>query len=833
MNFKTKSFCTYLFFLGLLLNAFCSMAQIQGVVTNQRGEPLPFVNVYIQDTHIGTTSNENGRYKLDVGEQKEYQLVFQFLGYETRTIPVVVTQNPTEANAVLKESATQLDAVLIDAKEDPAYPIIRNAILHRKENLDKIEAFTADFYSKGIWSVKDMPKKIMGQEVGDFDGALDSTRTGIIYLSETVSKIAFKKPDYFKETIIASKVSGNDNGFSFNSAQDAQFSFYKNTENLNTPIVSPIATDALRYYNYELEGVFYEGNQLINKIKVIPKRPKDRTWSGSIYIVEDLWQIYGLNLTTTGEAIQVPMIKEITFKQNFSFNTSLQRWVKISQTIDFIFDFLGFKGNGSFVAVYSNYNFKPVFKDKTFTNEVLSFLPEANKKDSLYWEQFRPVPLTKAEAFDYVKKDSIQTLRKSKKYLDSIDTKNNAFKITAPILGYSYSNTYKKWSLSYNSPLLKTHFNTVQGWNLTPEISFLKWYDKNYTKWVRAAVKANYGFSDQRVRFRVSIARKFNDTNKLTIVLTGGNKVQQFNASEPISPFINTLSSLFFERNYMKVYDLSYLQLSYRQILFNGVSLAAVLSYQDRSPLFNNTDYVTIPQKDRSYTSNNPLLPNNNTVPAILKHTLFKSSLGTTLRFGQKYMRYPDGIYYLRNSKYPVVTATFENGFGASKKIYNYSKIEAKVSQEIQLGNKGELRYNLHGGSFLNGSDISFIDYQHFNGNQTQIGVSATYDAVFNLLPYYSLSTNNSFFQGHIEHNFKGFVLGKIPGINALNFNLVVGGHFLATKNNAPYKEVSVGLDNLGFGKFRFLRLDYVISEFSNKRHGQFVFGLKFLSILQ
>ena len=39
-----------------------------------------------------------------------------------------------------------------------------------------------------------------------------------MYLSETVSKITFQKPDKLKETIIASKVSGNDNGFSFNTA---------------------------------------------------------------------------------------------------------------------------------------------------------------------------------------------------------------------------------------------------------------------------------------------------------------------------------------------------------------------------------------------------------------------------------------------------------------------------------------------------------------------------------------------------------------------------------------------------------------------------------------
>ncbi len=820
---------TSLLVLSFLLTSLTIKAQIQGEIKDSNDNPLPFVNVYIEGTYTGTTSNENGIYKLDVSQKKEYTLVFQFLGFETQTITVNATEFPLTLNVVLKETTTQLDEVVINASEDPAYSIIRKTIKNRKENLDKINAFTAHFYSKGLWKVKDMPKKIMGQDVGDFDGALDSTRTGIIYLSETVSKIAFKKPDYFKETIIASKVSGNDNGFSFNTAQDADFSFYKNTININAPVVSPIANNALNYYNYKLEGVFYEGSHLINKIKVSPKRPKDRTWSGIIYIVEDLWQLYGLELSTTGESIQVPMVTQLVFKQNFSYNQSLQRWVKISQTIDFGFDFLGFKGNGRFVAVYSNYDFNPEFKSKTFTNEVLSFLPEANKKDSLYWEQFRPVPLTLEETKDYLKKDSIQTLRKSKKYLDSVDTKNNKLGILDPILGYTYTNTFKKWNISYEAPLLRTRFNTVQGWNSEAGISYFKWYDPNYSTWLRISGKVSYGLSDDRVRATGSISKKFNNLNKLTISLSGGSKVQQFNASQPISPLLNSITSLFFERNYMKLYQLNYLQASYRQELVNGLFLSSKLSYQDRSPLFNTSHYVTLPQDNISYTSNNPLFPDDFATPAIQKHSLFKSSITTTVRFGQKYLSYPDGKYYTGGIKYPTVSATLDNGFGASQSNYNYSKLSLRISQGIRLGNKGTLFYHVNGGTFFNAKGISFVDYQHFNGNQTRIGTTSNYINTFNLLPYYALSTNQSYFQGHVEHNFKGWLLGKIPGINRLNFNLVAGAHLLATKGNKPYSEFSIGLDNLGIGKFRFLRIDYVLSNFNGKTEGHFVFGLKFL----
>ena len=73
--------------------------------------------------------------------------------------------------------------------------------------------------------------------------------------------------------------------------------------------------------------------------------------------------------------------------------------------------------------------------------EILSFEDNANKKDSIYWNMMRPVPLTEEENNDYLRKDSIQTLRKSKPYLDSIDRKNNKFKILKVLNGYSYQNS--------------------------------------------------------------------------------------------------------------------------------------------------------------------------------------------------------------------------------------------------------------------------------------------------------------------------------------------------------------------------------------------------------
>lgn len=807
-------------------------AQITGKVTDREGNALPYVNIYIENSYKGTTTNDDGYYILDYKEKESQNIIFQFLGYKTITKTIQPEHFPFTLNVSMEEESTQLNEVVIDHKEDPAYRIIREAIAHRKKNSAKIESYTADFYSRGLWKVADVPEKIMGQEIGDLDGAIDSTRAGIIYLSETISKIAYEKPDKFTEKITASKVSGNDNGFSFNSAQSANLSFYENTIELNAPLVSPIAGNALSYYRYRLEGVFYENNKLINKIEVIPRRPKDRVWSGTIYIVEDDWQIFGTELSTTGDAIQIPFVEDLTITQNYKYDEEFDFWVKISQTIDFSFGLFGIKGDGRFIAVYSNYDFHPKFEKRTFTNEVLSFLDDANKKDTVFWNKIRPVPLTEEEFKDYVKKDSIQTLRKSKKYLDSIDAKSNKFGIMDPLTGYSYSNSYDQWSVRYSGPLPGILFNTVQGWNSKAGLNYQKWYDENRTNIFRANVEATYGLADDRVRFSGSILRNFNWKNKKQFWIQGGSVVSQFNASEPISPFINSISTLFFERNYMKVYEMNYARIGFSQELFNGLHLYVNSGYEFRKPLFNHTDYVLIKNKNTEYTSNNPLLPDDFNHPAVERNQIIKTRLRARINFAQKYFSNPDMKFNIGNDRYPALNLLIENGYGITGRSQDYTRFELQVDQSVSMKSKGELQYNLKGGAFLSGRGISFADYKHFNGNQTRIGTSSNYMNVFNLMPYYHFSTNKSYFEGHLEHDFKGWILGKIPGINQLNFNLIAGAHFLSIENQKPYAEFSIGIDNLGFGKFRVLRLDYVRSYHDSGTMGAFIFGLKFLNLI-
>ena len=663
----TKNLIVFVF----IILSFQGFSQIKGHIVDQHSNPIPFVNVYLENTFTGTASNDQGHYVLNLNTPGHYTVVFQFLGYKTLKKEVNVFHFPFTLDVILMEEQIWLDEVVITSDENPANAIIKNAIASRKANLEKIDAYKADFYSRGLIRIKDAPEKFMGQQMDDFMVGLDSTRSGILYLSETISEIEYLRPDKLKEKIMASKVSGDDNGFSFNTASDADFNFYNNTIELGNQIISPIADYAFSYYRYKLQGVFYDdkGN-LINKIEVVPKRKNDRIFSGYMYIVENQWTIYALELKVTGVQAQIPPAEVITITQNFSYSDQDQLWVLISQALDFSYSLFGFKGDGRFTAVYSNYNFEPKFTKKSFGKEIVSFANETNKKDDSYWKNMRPVPLTEEEISDYLLKDSIQKVRESKPYLDSIDSKSNRFKMSNSMFGYEFKNSFNDWSIGYRSPLYNFNFNTVQGYNSKLDLYYRKNYDK-YRRYLSVNAMLQYGFSDDRLRGTTSITYKFNNVKKPFLVLSAGITTQQFNDAQPISPLVNSISSLFFEDNYMKLYDRNFAEIGYTQEIVNGFNLYSTLAYERRKALINSTNQVFFNDKTKSYTSNDPLQPTLYGVPAFDTHQLFKFKLNARITFGQVYLSYPNSKINIPNSTYPTLYLGYIKGFAASQKLYN------------------------------------------------------------------------------------------------------------------------------------------------------------------
>lgn len=84
--------------------------EISGTVTDsETGEALPGVNVFVENTNIGTTTDENGRYQLTVPDDAT-TLVFSFVGYERLAEDIA---GRSEINIQLEPAVELLDDVVV------------------------------------------------------------------------------------------------------------------------------------------------------------------------------------------------------------------------------------------------------------------------------------------------------------------------------------------------------------------------------------------------------------------------------------------------------------------------------------------------------------------------------------------------------------------------------------------------------------------------------------------------------------------------------------------------------------------------------------------------
>ena len=92
--------------LVLLLVNFYISAQTKGVVVDESGKPIPYVNIWVENENIGTTSEENGAFSITASANKN--LIFSILGFEKK-----ILKASEVSNVILKAVSFQLDEVVI------------------------------------------------------------------------------------------------------------------------------------------------------------------------------------------------------------------------------------------------------------------------------------------------------------------------------------------------------------------------------------------------------------------------------------------------------------------------------------------------------------------------------------------------------------------------------------------------------------------------------------------------------------------------------------------------------------------------------------------------
>ncbi|MGF1926102.1 MAG: DUF5686 family protein, partial [Bacteroidia bacterium] len=513
-------------------------------------------------------------------------------------------------NQILAPESYTLNSVTIRSDaEDPAYAIIRKAIRDRKKHLNEVNAFTSDVYIKGLQKLVGAPKKFLGFDIQK-ELELDSTRKGILYLSESQSAFSFQRPNKIKEEMVSSKVSGRNNAFSYNKASDMIINFYENLllegSGLSSrSFVSPIADNALFYYQYKLLGTTQENGQTINKIQVTPRRKNDPAFRGVVYIADDSWRLMGTNLYLT-ESSGVNFVDTLNISQEF--NKVENTYLPSNMKFQFKGHFFDFKFEGYYVSIFSNYNIHPDFPKNYFTAEILKITKAVNKKDSLYWMNNRPIPLSNEEKQDYRKKDSIALLKTTKPYLDSLENANNKFSVGKFIVGgHNFNNRYAKREIHLDGLIRAVSFNTIEGVSLKYGVTYTKTLEEQRSFSVRPQVR--YGVSNKIFTANVAGSYLYNRQKRASINAGFGSAIDDLNPYGTMSPRSNAINTLLFETNLVKLYKKDFATLGTARELADGLQAALTLNYAKNYTLQNTNTYSIRDVKDREFTSNNPFTP--------------------------------------------------------------------------------------------------------------------------------------------------------------------------------------------------------------------------------
>lgn len=112
MKITTKFQRLFLCFTLTLLSFSYAQAQtylVSGTITNETQEPIPGVNILIQNTTRGTISDIEGKYSIEVSEENSV-LVFSMMGFETQ---VIDSKGRSVIDVVLVEDNKLLEEIVV------------------------------------------------------------------------------------------------------------------------------------------------------------------------------------------------------------------------------------------------------------------------------------------------------------------------------------------------------------------------------------------------------------------------------------------------------------------------------------------------------------------------------------------------------------------------------------------------------------------------------------------------------------------------------------------------------------------------------------------------
>ncbi|MGK9475490.1 DUF5686 family protein [Melioribacter sp. OK-6-Me] len=579
-----------LFFITLLifpLLIFSQQYNITGKITDEENNALPYSNLRIEGTLRGTSANEDGNYflKLDKGR---YKFIVSFIGYKSDTALIDLNRDTT-VNFRLTRSAIVLEQVTVLPVENPALALMTKAIEYKKIRKQILDSYEYHAFTKILIKTnQDLEATDKSLGISTSENSEDLKITGII---ENESKGYFRKPDNFKEIILARKQTANTPS-EINIITGARLlkDFYREEiDFFNRPLKSPLADDALDYYYFIISDTLTRDNTAIFEVTFEPRDTTDKGFKGILLIADKTFALAGLKVHVNKYGFPGGFLDSISVSQQF------YPYEDVYMPIDYRLSV----GGNIFNAIKFAFDVNTIFFDYCINDKIdlnfdyatIKVLPEADSRDSLYWFSVQTIPYSITELEAYRRIDSLSGIEKT--FWDN-------FSLLSPRL-----NIWR--NLSVNGPLTLYSFNKVSGHLVSLNVML----EKALNRRLNSEFEISYGFNDRKTNVGLSAEYQFGTYRTGFVGFKAYDKLYElFGDAISYNKFTSTISSLFYKYDFMDYYYSKGIELYFGGDLLPFMNLSGGIVLRTDKSSVNNSDFSFF-YRDRKFSANKQIFDGN------------------------------------------------------------------------------------------------------------------------------------------------------------------------------------------------------------------------------
>ncbi len=756
------------------------------IIEAKTGTPIPYVTIVFKGTFIGTMSDLNGNFNLS-SNTPTTTIEITCIGYKKKELTVNIKKT-VNITISLEEDVIMTGEVVVRPGENPAIPLFKKIIEHKKENNPaNFPSWHSRLYSKVEVDLKNIDKNLRTKKLLEsFDFVfdyLDSLKTEgkaflPVFFSETFSNYYHESGEIKdREEIVANKASGMTTSMisKFTGKVYEGLSPYENYLMIkDVGLVSPLNNMGLQFYKYYLQDSTIRDGKKYYELSFKPKSIQSPTFKGKFWVAADNYAVTKIDMQLSEKA-NINFIN--SFKYSVEYELVGERWTPKHELIVLDVDIqknpkskrigvIGRKTN-----FYQDFVVEKAAGVKLEANQQISVRDDAYNRDEKYWEDTRPIELQKRELGIYTMVDSIKHVPLYKTAAEYIYMLYYGYRDLGKIELGQYYSFYSNNAVEGN----RWKFGARTTMKFNPNLRLNGYFA--------------YGSKDELWKYSGGFEYYFSKKPKDYLSVQYKHDYEIFGKSENAFMIDNVLNTILKKRAFNKLNLTNRLEINYEKEWVAGLT---------NRISFNRTQFFTGPYV--------PFIgPSGDVIPSITN-----SEIGLNTRYAPNEYYIQDGF---ERSKFENSRPIFNLGLYTGIKgmfggEYDYFKLEARVNQKLKLNPFGFLYYTIQAGRIWGevpfplmkiheGNDTYAYDFYAFNMMNMQEFVSDKYASVF------------------LEQHFQGYFLNKIPIFRRLKWRELAGVHTLwgnydpsqhtsmlfptgmkGLQNN-PYTELSLGLENI------------------------------------